>query len=146
MIKVAPHLTAAEAACYPCAGLTAWTALTDVAGVGPGDWVLATGTGGVGLFTLQFAKALGARVIVVSGSDAKIARAKELGADHTINYRETPEWGLPAREVADGIGVRCVVETGGEGTLPQSVAALRRNGWVANVGYLAGIGLGADRL
>ena len=140
--KVPGHLSAAEISCFPCAGLTAWTALAEVAGVGPGDWVLATGTGGVGIFALQFAKALGAKVIVVSGSDEKIARAEELGADHTINYRKTPEWGLPARELADGIGVRCVVETGGEGTLPQSVAALRRNGWVANVGYLAGIGLG----
>lgn len=142
LVKVAPHLSVAEAACFPCAGLTAWTALTEVAGVGPGDWVLTTGTGGVGIFTLQFAKALGANVIVTSGSDEKIERSLELGADHAINYRQTPEWGLVAREMADGIGVRCAVETGGEGTLPQSVAALRRNGWVANVGYLAGIGLG----
>jgi len=142
LVKVASHLSPAEASCFPCAGLTAWTCLTEVAGVGPGDWVLTTGTGGVAIFTLQFAKALGAKVIVTSGSDEKIARAKELGADHAINYRETPEWGLVAREVADGLGVKCVAETGGEGTLPQSVAALRRNGWIGNVGYLAGIGLG----
>lgn len=142
LVRVAPHLTAAEASCFPCAGLTAWNCLTEVAGVGPGDWVLTTGTGGVAVFALQFAKALGANVIVTSGSDEKIARARELGADHAINYRETPEWGLVAREFADGVGVQCVVETGGEGTLPQSVAALRRNGYVANVGYLAGFGLG----
>lgn len=142
LVKVAPHLSAAEASCFPCAGLTAWTALTEVAGIGPGDWVLTTGTGGVAVFAVQFAKALGANVIVTSGSDEKIARALALGADHAINYHDTPEWGLVARELADGIGVKCVVETGGEGTLPQSVASLRRNGWVANVGYLAGIGLG----
>ena len=104
--------------------------------------MLTTGTGGVAIFALQFAKALGAHVIVTSSSDEKIARAKELGADHGINYRDTPEWGLVAREMANGIGVNCVVEMGGEGTLPQSVAALRRNGYIGNVGYLAGIGLG----
>jgi NADPH:quinone reductase-like Zn-dependent oxidoreductase len=142
LVKVAPHLSAAEAACFPCAGLTAWTCLTEVAGVGPGDWVLTTGTGGVAIFALQFAKALGARVIVTSGSDEKIARARELGADFTINYREVPDWGRVARRIADGVGVKCVVETGGEGTLPQSVTALRRNGWIGCVGYLAGIGLG----
>lgn len=142
LAKVAQHLSAAEASCYPCAGLTAWSCLTEVAGVSPGDWVLTTGTGGVAIFALQFAKALGARVIVTSSSDAKLARARELGADHGINYRDTPDWGPVARELADGLGVHCVVETGGEGTLPQSVAALRRNGWIANVGYMAGIGLG----
>lgn len=142
LATAAAGLSAREAACFPCAGLTAWTCVDTLAGVGPGDWVLAEGTGGVALFTLQFAKALGASVIITSSSDAKLERAIELGADFAINYRELPEWGARAREITGGRGVDCVVDIGGEGTLSQSVAALRRGGHIGVVGYLAGLGLG----
>ncbi len=142
LARAAGNLTAAEAACFPCAGLTAWNCVHTLAGIGPGDWVLAQGTGGVALFALQFAKALGARVIISSSSDVKLERALALGADHGINYVAEPEWGIRARELTGGQGVNCVVEIGGEGTLPQSVAALHRGGHIGIVGYLAGIGLG----
>jgi len=139
---VAGHLTHAEAACFPCAGLTAWSCLRDLTGVTSGQTVLVQGTGGVALFGLQFAKAMGARVIVTSSSDVKLERARELGADDCINYRANPEWGVAARELTGGEGVHAVIEVGGTGTLRQSFAALRRGGHIAVVGYLAGIELG----
>ncbi len=144
VVKLAPHLSAEQGACFPCAGLTAWTCVSTLAGVGAGDdeWVLVQGTGGVAIFALQFARALGARVIATSGSDEKLKRAKSLGAEFGINYHQTPDWGEKARELTGGRGVDCVVEIGGEGTLPQSVKALRRGGHVGIVGYFTGIGLG----
>lgn len=139
---VAPHLSDAEAACFPCAGLTAWSCLRDLADVTPGNTVLMQGTGGVAVFGLQLAKAMGATVIVTSSSDRKLASAAALGADHCINYVETPEWGVAARELTGGAGVDAVIEIGGTGTLKQSFAALKRDGHIAVVGYLAGIELG----
>lgn len=142
LARVAPHLTDAQAACFPCAGLTAWTCIVSLSNIQSGDVVLVQGTGGVALFALRFAKALGADVIITSGSDEKLERAKKLGADHCINYRTTPDWGNLARELTDGRGVDAVVEIGGTGTLPQSIAAIRRGGHINIVGYLAGIDLG----
>jgi NADPH:quinone reductase-like Zn-dependent oxidoreductase len=127
----------AAAATLPCAGVTAWRALQLAGGVGPGDVVLVLGTGGVSLFALQIAKALGASVIVTSSSDEKLARAKALGADHTINYKATPEWGQAAFGLA-GMGVKVVVETAGAGTLAQSIGALGWNGHISLLGSLAG--------
>jgi len=138
---VASHLSAIEAACFPCAGLTAWVSLRDLAGIGEGDTVLVQGTGGVAIFGLQFAKAMGASVIVTSGSDAKLEQARELGADHCINYRATPEWGAAAQALTGGRGVDAVIEIGGTGTLRQSFGAIRRGGHIAVIGYLAGIDL-----
>src|SRR5204863_3291951 len=103
--KFPAHLSFEEAATLPCAGLTAWRAVAIEAPVGPGDVVLVQGTGGVSIFALQFAKALGARVIVTSSSNEKLARAVSLGADHGINYKTTPEWGRRARELTGGMGV-----------------------------------------
>jgi NADPH:quinone reductase-like Zn-dependent oxidoreductase len=140
--RIAPHLTDEEAACFPCAGLTAWTCLVPLSKIQAGDTVLVQGTGGVALFGLQFAKALGASVIITSGSDAKLEQAGALGADHCINYRSTPGWGDLARDLTDGRGVDSVIEIGGTGTLPQSIAALRRGGHINIVGYLAGIEIG----
>jgi NADPH:quinone reductase-like Zn-dependent oxidoreductase len=144
LVTVPANLSLAEAACLPCAGLTAWTSLVNYSSIGPGDWVLVQGTGGVSLFGLQFAKALGANVIVTSGSDDKLEQALELGADHGINYLSTPEWGEAARELAEGLGVHAVLEVGGTGTLQQSVAALRRGGHINVIGYFAGIDLGLN--
>ena len=138
---VAQHLSDEEASCFPCAGLTAWNCLVTFSNIKGGDTVLVQGTGGVAMFALQFARAMGAEVIVTSGSDGKLERAKALGATHCINYRTTPAWGVAARELAGGIGVDAVVEIGGEGTLPESFAAIRRGGHINIVGYLAGFGL-----
>ena len=95
-------------------------------------------TGGVSLFGLQFAKALGATTIITSSSDEKLERARELGADHVINYKETPEWGAKAFELASG-GVDVVIEIGGAGTLQQSLAAVGLSGRIAYVGTLTGM-------
>ena len=138
LVKVAPHLTAEQAACFPCAGLTAWNALVTTSAIKAGDTILVIGTGGVSIFALQFAKAMGATVIITSSSDEKLAQAKVLGADHLINYITTPEWGEAAKNLTDGRGVDAVVEIGGTGTLVQSLKAIRRGGHIAIIGALAG--------
>jgi NADPH:quinone reductase-like Zn-dependent oxidoreductase len=130
-------LSLAEAAAIPCAGVTAWRSLVVEGGVKAGDVVLTQGTGGVSTFALQIAKAHGATVIATSSSDAKLERLKRLGADHTINYRETPNWGAKARELSGG-GVDHVVEIGGPGTLPESIEATRVGGAIYLIGVLTG--------
>ncbi len=120
------HLDDVEAAALPTAAVTAWRALVTEGRVKPGDTVIVQGTGGVALFALQFAKLLGAYVIVTSSSDDKLARVRALGADETINYRTVPEWGKRARDIAGDDGVDHVVDVGGQGTLPQSSRQRRR--------------------
>ncbi len=127
-----------EAATLPCAALTAWRALFVENEIRPGDWVLTQGTGGVSIFALQFAKAAGAQVIATSSSDAKLERLRELGADHVINYRNTPEWGAKAKALTGDRGVDEVVEVGGPGTLAQSIAATRVGGHISLIGVLTG--------
>ncbi|MCA8909995.1 MAG: NAD(P)-dependent alcohol dehydrogenase [Rhodospirillaceae bacterium] len=134
---VPAHLSDEEAATLPTAGVTAWRALVTEGRVKPGDTVLVQGTGGVSLFALQFAKLLGAYVIVTSSSDAKLERAQALGADAVINYRETPGWGKRTREIVPG-GVDHIVEVGGQGTLPESLRAIRPGGTISMIGVLAG--------
>lgn len=127
-----------EAAAYPCAGVTAWTCLFGGRGLRPGNTVLVEGTGGVSTFALQFARAAGARVIATSSSNEKLARARELGADALINYREVSDWGARAAALAGGEGVDFVVEVGGPATLDQALAAVRPGGEIALVGVLTG--------
>jgi NADPH:quinone reductase-like Zn-dependent oxidoreductase len=128
----------AEAATLTTAGLTAWRALVVDGGLKAGDSVLVLGTGGVSVFALQLARAMGATVIATSSSDAKLERARELGAAHTINYKSTAEWGKRVLELTDGRGVDHVVEVGGPGTLPQSIRACRIGGHIALIGVLTG--------
>lgn len=137
LVATPPHLDDTEAAALPCAGLTAWSAVVKLGGVAPGKAVLTQGTGGVSLFALQFAKMSGARVIATSSSDAKLERLKDLGADATINYRTTTDWGKRARELT-GDGVDLVIEVGGVGTLNESIRATRIGGTIAFIGVLAG--------
>jgi NADPH:quinone reductase-like Zn-dependent oxidoreductase len=129
----------AEAATLPIAGLTAWDALTTVGRAAPGQTVLTLGTGGVAIFTLQLAKALGARVIITSSSDEKLARARTLGADVTINYRTQPDWELGVLSATDGLGVDLTVETAGAQTLAPVLTATRAGGRVAVLGALTGL-------
>lgn len=131
--------THAEAATLTCAGLTAWRALVVEGGLKAGDTVLAQGTGGVSIFALQFAKAMGARVVITSSSDEKLERARAMGADHVINYKREPRWGEIARQWTGGVGVDHVVEVGGAGTLPQSISAARVNGHISLIGVLDGV-------
>ncbi len=126
------------AAALACAGVTAWTALHCGGPVGPDSKVLLLGTGGVSIFALQIAKSLGATAVITSSSDEKLERARELGADETINYVATPEWGQEAFRLSGG-GVDVVVETGGMGTLGQSLQALGLNGSIGFLGALGGI-------
>jgi len=128
-----------EAATLTTAGLTAWRALVVNGGLKAGDTVLALGTGGVSIFALQMAKAMGATVIVTSSSDEKLGRARALGADHTINYTTTPDWGAAVKDWTGGRGVDHVIEVGGAGTLPQSIAAVAIGGHISLIGVLAGI-------
>ena len=139
--RIPAHLSPAEGACYPCAGLTAWTSLVDKSALAEGGWALLQGTGGVASMGLQITKALGANAIVLSSSDEKLEQARALGADHTINYRDQPHWGAEAFEIA-GHGVDAVLEIGGTGTLPQSLEAIRHGGHVNVIGYMAGIDMG----
>jgi NADPH:quinone reductase-like Zn-dependent oxidoreductase len=135
-VSAPEHLTDAEAATLPIAAVTAWSTLAE-GGVKPGDTVLVQGTGGVALFALQFAKLAGARVIVISSSDEKLARARDLGADEGINYRAVSDWHLAAKEQTKGKGVDIVVETAGS-TLPKSMAAAAFGGFIGVVGFVAG--------
>lgn len=127
-----------SAATLPCAGLTAWRAVVVEGDVKPGDVVVVQGTGGVSIFALQFAKMRGATVIATSSSDAKLARAKALGADHLINYRDNPEWAKAVLELTGGHGAELVVEVGGAGTINQSLAAAAINGRILVIGVLGG--------
>jgi len=138
VVPVPAHLTDAEGATLPCAALTAWSALVTQGDVKPGDSVLVQGTGGVALFALQFAKLLGARVMAISGSEDKLARAMALGADHGVNYKTTPRWSKAAREWSGGTGVDHIVEVGGAGTLQESLQAAGLGGQVSVIGVLAG--------
>jgi len=138
VIRIPEALTFDEAATLPCAGLTAWRAVAVEAPVGANDTVLVQGTGGVSIFALQFAKARGARVIVTSSSDAKLERARALGADHGINYRATPNWSAEVRRLTDGRGVDVVVEVGGEDTLNQAMQCTRVGGRIVVIGVLSG--------
>jgi len=128
----------AEAATLTTAGLTAWRALVGDGPLQAGETVLALGTGGVSIFALQFAKMMGARAIVTSSSDEKLVRARALGADHTINYRQHPDWAEQVLERTGGRGVDHVVEVGGPETLPQSISACRIGGHIALIGVLTG--------
>lgn len=138
-VTLPEHLSLEEGATLPCAGVTAYNALFESARVGPGSTVLVQGTGGVSIFALQLSKAAGARVVVTSSSEAKRERARQLGADHVIDYRATPNWGEVVQAWTGGAGVDVVVEVGGPGTFDQSVAALRYGGTMSLLGVLTGV-------
>ncbi|WP_240722794.1 NAD(P)-dependent alcohol dehydrogenase [Poseidonocella sp. HB161398] len=127
-----------EAATITTAGLTAWRALVVNGGLKAGDTVAVLGTGGVSIYALQLAKAMGATVIATSSSDAKLGRLRELGADHVINYRSTPGWGEEMQRLTGGRGVDIIVEVGGPETLAQSIAAGRPGAHIALIGVLTG--------
>ena len=138
LVHYPEHLSFEEAATLPCAAVTAWNALFRSGSLKPGESVLLLGTGGVSNFGLQFAKMAGARVIVTTSSDAKMERLRTMGADAVINYKTTPAWDKPVRQLTNGVGVDHVVEVGGAGTLPLTSKAVRRGGHIALIGVLAG--------
>jgi NADPH:quinone reductase-like Zn-dependent oxidoreductase len=140
VIHVPEHLTDEEAATLPCAALTAWNALITQGKLKAGDTVLTLGTGGVSIFALQFAVMSGARGIITSSRDEKLARAKALGAHEVINYQQYPDWEEEVRKLTNGRGVDHVVEVGGAGTFAKSIRSVRRGGTISLIGVLAGGG------
>lgn len=139
LVPVPEHLSFDEAACLPCAAVTAWNGLVTEGGLKAGDTVLILGTGGVALFALQFARLLGARAIVTSSSDERLEKARTLGASDTINYVTTPDWDKAAKSLTDGRGVDHVLELGGAETLERSLRSVRFGGRVSLVGNLSGL-------
>jgi len=138
VVKVPAHLTDAQVATLPCAALTAWRALVTEGQIKAGDTVLLQGTGGVSIAALQIAKACGAEVIITSSSDEKLERAKALGADHLINYKEHPNWSKLVRDKTGWHGVDHVVEVGGEETLKESLKSICFGGRVNIIGNVSG--------
>ena len=138
VIAIPPHLSFEEAATLPCAALTAWHALVTDGKISAGQTVLVLGTGGVSIFALQFAKMHGARVIITSSSDAKLARAKALGADDTINYKTTPDWEKEVFRLTDKAGADHIVEVGGTDTFPRSLRAVAMGGTISVIGGVSG--------
>lgn len=144
LIILPDHLSYPEAATLPCAAVTAWHGLVTKGNLSEDDTVLLLGTGGVSMFALQFAKIYGAKVIITSSSDDKLTRAKELGADETINYKTTPDWEKKVYELTHRTGVDHVVEVGGTGTLAKSLQAARIGGRISLIGVLSGRGSEID--
>ncbi|KAK4033792.1 hypothetical protein C8A01DRAFT_19323 [Parachaetomium inaequale] len=138
LVDMPKNLSYLEAGTLSCSALTAWNALYGLKPVLPGDWVLTQGTGGVSISALQFAKAAGARVIATTSSAAKAETLKKLGADHVINYKETPNWGDEAKKVTGG--VQHVIEVGGATTVTQSLKAVGIGGVVTIIGWIGGEG------
>ncbi|MFT3968082.1 MAG: NAD(P)-dependent alcohol dehydrogenase [Sphingobium sp.] len=141
LIRVPDAIADKDAAALPAAGLTAWNALVEVGKVKAGDTVLCLGTGGVAIFALQIARASGARVVITSSSDEKLELARGLGAGIAVNYRTHPEWAAEVMAQTGNAGADIVVETGGQGTLGQSIAAAAVNGRIVIIGVTAGQGM-----
>ena len=138
-VQTPEYLTDVEAATLPCAATTAWYALAETAKVVPGQTVVVQGTGGVSIFALQIAKALGCEVIVTSSSDDKIERAKRLGAAHGINYVRRPDWESSVLEITGGEGAHVVVETAGGENVEHSLRAAAIGGQIVMIGFLSGV-------
>jgi NADPH:quinone reductase-like Zn-dependent oxidoreductase len=138
VVKIPSHLSLEEGATLPCAAVTVWNAMMEHARLKAGDTVLLQGTGGVSIFGLQFAHAMGISAIITSSSDEKLKRAKALGAAHGINYKTTPDWEKAAVEFTGGRGVDHVVEVGGAATLSRSFHAIRVGGKITMIGGLSG--------
>ncbi|QMD48152.1 NAD(P)-dependent alcohol dehydrogenase [Citrobacter freundii] len=136
--RIPDSLSFEEAATLPCAAVTAWSALFEHGTLAPGSTVLLQGTGGVSIFALQMAKLAGCRVIITSSSDEKLARARELGADETINYRKTPEWADEVLKLTNGQGVDLAVDVTGPATLNLTTRATRFGGRISLIGVLSG--------
>src|SRR5690606_35550590 len=137
-VEFPEHLSFEEAATLPCAAVTAWNALFTTGDMQPGDFVLLEGTGGVSIFGLQFAVAGGGKPIITSSSDAKLQRAKALGAVGLVNYRTNVDCEREVRELSDGRGVDHVLEVGVKDTLPRALRSLASGGHIALIGGLTG--------
>lgn len=142
LVHIPDNMSYVEAASLPCAAVTAWTALTKIEPLLPGQTVLVQGTGGVSLFALQFARVFGARVLAITSSDNKAARLRELGPGAVVNYNNCPDWDREILALTDGKGVDRVLDIAGEKTIVKSAASTRINGVVVVVGFASGFGGG----
>jgi NADPH:quinone reductase-like Zn-dependent oxidoreductase len=138
LVRIPNHLSYEEGSTLPCAGVTAWNAFYGLKALQPGQTVLTLGTGGVSVFAIQFAHAAGARVLATSSSDNKLAKVRSLGASETINYNTNPQWDNEVRRLTQGRGVDHVIDIGGAGTLPRSIASARAGSVISLIGMLAG--------
>jgi NADPH:quinone reductase-like Zn-dependent oxidoreductase len=138
VVRLPNHLSFEEGSTLPCAGVTAWNAFYGLKALQPGQTVLTLGTGGVSVFAIQFAHAAGAKVLTTSSSDDKLAKVRAIGASETINYNTYPEWDGEVRRLTHGRGVDHVIEIGGAGTLPRSIASARPGSVINLIGMLAG--------
>src|SRR5215813_11621310 len=129
-------LDAAAASTLPVAGLTAWMALVELGKLRAGQTVVVQGTGGVALFAVQFAAAMGARVILTSSSDEKLERARTYGATDVINRQRTPEWHQAVRDLTAGRGADHILEMAGGDNVQKSLEAVAVGGRIALVGLL----------
>ncbi len=137
VVTLPKDYSAVQGSTLPCAALTAWHALFGVKRIQKGDRVLLLGTGGVSIFAMQFAIAVGAEVFIISSSDEKLARAKSMGAHHLINYKKFPNWESTILELTNGVGVDLTVEVGGSGTVTRSIEATKVGGVVCLIGVLS---------
>ena len=137
VVPIPNHLSYAEGSTLPCAAVTAWNGLRNVATIGSDDVVVIQGTGGVSIFALQFATVLGATVLGTSGSDSKLERAKALGLHSGVNYRQSPDWAKWVLQQTGNRGADLIVEVGGPGTFGQSLQAVRIGGAIAQIGVLS---------
>jgi NADPH:quinone reductase-like Zn-dependent oxidoreductase len=142
LVCIPRYMSYVEAASLPCAAVTAWTALSKVEPLQPGQTVLIQGTGGVSLFALQFAKIFGARVLAITSSDEKAVKLKELGADAVVNYSTTPDWDREILALTGGKGVDKVLDIAGEKTIVKSAASTKITGTVVLIGFASGFGGG----
>ena len=138
LLPIPEYMSYEEAATLPCTGVTAWNGLFVAGGIQPDEYVLFEGTGGMSVIGLQLTAALGARPIITSSSNDKLALARELGAVGTVNYRENPEWQLEVRELTDGVGVDHVLEVIGGSTQAKAFEALGYRGHIAFAGAVSG--------
>ncbi|KAE8385727.1 hypothetical protein BDV23DRAFT_164453 [Aspergillus alliaceus] len=142
LVCIPRYMSYVEAASLPCAAVTAWTALSKVEPLQPGQTVLIQGTGGVSLFALQFAKISGARVLAITSSDEKAVKLKELGADAVVNYSTTPDWDREILALTGGKGVDKVLDIAGEKTIVKSAASTKITGTIVVIGFASGFGGG----
>lgn len=140
VVSIPKHMTFEQASTLPCAALTAWYALVGRGNLQRDQTVLCLGTGGVSIFALQIASQMGARVLITSSDEQKLAKAKMLGASELINYRTTPDWGKQVMALTKDRGVDHIVEVGGPGTLEQSMQCVAASGHIALIGVLTGFG------
>lgn len=140
LVPMPSGLSFTEAATLTCAGLTAWNALFGLSDrkLAAGQWVLTQGTGGVSIFAVQLAKAAGARVIATTSSAEKAKLLEKLGADHIINYKETPAWGARAKELTGGVGVDHIVEVSGPSSMKQNFDCIKIDGVISIIGFVGG--------